>query len=628
MTTQFECFIAASVRQVRLCRRYSIHPIDFFEMQVRDDDHWEFQSQTRDHLGSLVRNACIGPAVADNPKRVKLTGDRRQDFRSDEHQTALTAFDYTCYVDDFLDGYERDIEPLFKEYAENIHATQKGDRNMKFPTGSTDKPAIIFCFDEAHALLEPSKLAFLALRRALRHRSRWEPGSVETSIDERFFCVLLDTCAKFNLFVPPRGLDPSAKLVVDPREQFSPIWKINSFDVLAKGPHTIDKLERVIDPERLFTLGRPNWAAQLNCNGLAYLKRNAFRKMYGGGPRGIFSEMILTSMLSFRLQFYILSHHLAETLVSGYLRMVYSISGDRLVMRTIQPSEPILAWVSSLEMQLWSNCRSQVVENFYKQCTVGSIDTGDIGEMVAALILMFSFDKKQRTDVNGPIPQTLYEFLASLFGDHVVSSAGLGSNETGERMVWLMMNGFVFFNHFVRLEGPVNDTVLRQAWGRGTALFTYPGTAYFDIIIPVAIPDDNEMSYIIIQVKNRQGDQLTKGLENEANFDIFNAAKSNTLPNTKACLGILMALRSGGNQGVKFDAGYSESKKTRSKDEGKPYVIVAVGLDQVIYPGLAMNNDEAKKISQTLQSLLNLKGNIKYSQEDDYQKNFAVGYKR
>jgi hypothetical protein len=223
MTTQFECFIAASVRQVRLCRRYSIHPINFFKMQVRGDDHWEFQTQTRDHLGSLVRNACIGPAIADSHKRVKLTGDRRHDFRSDEHQSSLTVFDYTSYVDDYLGEYEHDIEPLFKQYAGNIHAARKGDGNMKFPTPSKDRPAIIFCFHEAHALLEPSKLAFLALRRALRHRSRWEPGSVETSIDERFFCVLLDTCAKFNIFVPPRGLDPSAKLVVDPREQFSPI---------------------------------------------------------------------------------------------------------------------------------------------------------------------------------------------------------------------------------------------------------------------------------------------------------------------------------------------------------------------------------------------------------------------
>jgi hypothetical protein len=207
-----------------------------------------------------------------------LTGDRRHDFRSDEHQSSLTVFDYTSYVDDYLGEYEHDIEPLFKQYAGNIHATRKGDGNMKFPTPSKDRPAIIFYFDEAHALLEPSKLAFLALRRALRYRSRWEPGNVETSIDERFFCVLLDTCAKFNIFVPPRGLDPSAKLVVDPREQFSPIWKINSFDVLAKGPHTTDKLERYIDPERLFTLGRPNWAAQLNCNRLAYLRRHAFHK--------------------------------------------------------------------------------------------------------------------------------------------------------------------------------------------------------------------------------------------------------------------------------------------------------------------------------------------------------------
>ena len=87
------------------------------------------------------------------------------------------------------------------------------------------------------------------------------------------FC-LTRARSSIGIFVP-RGLDPSAKLVVDPREQFSPIWKINSFDVLAKGPHTTDKLERYIDPERLFTFGRPNWAAQLNCNGLAYLRRHS-----------------------------------------------------------------------------------------------------------------------------------------------------------------------------------------------------------------------------------------------------------------------------------------------------------------------------------------------------------------
>jgi hypothetical protein len=44
---------------------------------------------------------------------------------------------------------------------------------------------------------------------------------VETGINERFFCVLLDMFAKFNIFVPPLGSDP-----VDLREQFSPIGEI------------------------------------------------------------------------------------------------------------------------------------------------------------------------------------------------------------------------------------------------------------------------------------------------------------------------------------------------------------------------------------------------------------------
>jgi hypothetical protein len=49
---------------------------------------------------------------------------------------------------------------------------------------------------------------------------------VETGINERFFCVLLDMFAKFNIFVPPLGSDPNAKLAVDLRGQFSPIGEI------------------------------------------------------------------------------------------------------------------------------------------------------------------------------------------------------------------------------------------------------------------------------------------------------------------------------------------------------------------------------------------------------------------
>lgn len=108
--------------------------------------------------------------------------------------------------------------------------------------------------------IDPSDLAFLCFRRAARHQDIH--GRTRES-EETFFCVLLDTCAKFNVFVPPEGLDPSAKLIRESRDQFTPIWEISSHDVLAKGPHTIKTLSGSIDLERLFTFGRPNWAARL-----------------------------------------------------------------------------------------------------------------------------------------------------------------------------------------------------------------------------------------------------------------------------------------------------------------------------------------------------------------------------
>src|SRR5436190_1238572 len=42
---------------------------------------------------------------------------------------------------------------------------------------------------------------------------------------------------------------------------------------------------------------------------------------------------------------------LPKTLVSGYLRMVYSISDDHRLMCTIHPSEPILASVAAEQMR-------------------------------------------------------------------------------------------------------------------------------------------------------------------------------------------------------------------------------------------------------------------------------------
>lgn len=317
---------------------------------------------------------------------------------------------------------------------------------------SEGRPVILFCFDEARGLLSPSDLAFNSLRRALRHRSRPKEGCLKTDKEESFFAVLLDTYAKFNTFCPPRGLDPNAKFASKYEEQFHPLWKVNSFDVLAKGKHTIEMLTVNIDVEHLFSLGRPNWSARFHLGGIDRLVRDAIEKVYGGGTSKSLNEHVLIALLSYRMQFYVLSHVLAEYLVSGYMRMIYEISDDHRSMRTIQPSEPILAWVAFREIERKPGCKLQVLQNFHEQCARGSIDAGDIGEMVAALILMFSFDGKQYD--NRPSPQGVFTFLESLSGQYIARSDNLQSRMNDDPdMKRLMSKGFVFFNHFARLEG-------------------------------------------------------------------------------------------------------------------------------------------------------------------------------
>jgi hypothetical protein len=87
--------------------------------------------------------------------------------------------------------------------------------------------------------------------------------------------------------------------------------------------------------------------------------------------------------------------------MSGYLRYIVNVTDDRNLLRTIQPSEPILAYVSSVEMKDRIK-RLNVIRALHENIMRGTIHVGDIGEMVAALILLFAFHKLQ-TGGPGPI---------------------------------------------------------------------------------------------------------------------------------------------------------------------------------------------------------------------------------
>lgn len=228
-------------------------------------------------------------------------------------------------------------------------------------------------------------------------------------------------------------------------------------------------------------------------------------------------------MLGYRVQFYVPSNHLAEKLVSGHLRMIYDISSDRMFMRTIQPSEPLLAWLSFTEMTQMK-CKLAMINVFWNYCNLGSIDVGDIGEIVASLVLLFSFDKTQTSQL--PRPQLLTVFFQSLFGRKFYDNGQEQREKYTEELKSLWDQGLVFFNHFTRLEEPLSEIVLRRAWTRGQALFTPAGTAYYDIAIPVALPDDNKLSCILIQIKNRKADRMSSGLKVQARYGMEHAVES------------------------------------------------------------------------------------------------------
>lgn len=106
-------------------------------------------------------------------------------------------------------------------------------------------------------------------------------------------------------------------------------------------------------------------------------------------------------LMSYRIDFYICSSHLADEMVSSCLRNLVYINNERDLMRMIQPSEPILAYTAAtrmfrLEMPL--GIRWKLVLS----CFEGQLrSSGGIGEVVA----LFSYYlPTTKNNLNSPNP--------------------------------------------------------------------------------------------------------------------------------------------------------------------------------------------------------------------------------
>ena len=296
--------------------------------------------------------------------------------------------------------------------------------------------------------------------------------------------------------------------------------------------------------------------------------------------------------------------NLAEELTSGFLRYIVKVSENRSFIRTMQPSEPILAYLSMRMMyQGGGKMRRDLLNALFRTATEGFINIGDIGEVLAVLVLLFSFDKSldisfSRMDHNpsvklGGVPISL--FLSTSLPRTVFSEMeGRVKSKPEMECLW---RGCIFFNHMVRIRRrQLSEKTLRMLFNRGAAIILLVNFTGADILIPVFIPEDDKMSYIIIQVKNRKEDSIT-GDKTKMDAEVGMKQAAIHLPTVKAHLALMMCLRctNGGSQVlypklIERGQGRTASAGYRWNDMNR-IVVLLCGLTLSMYPGLQFKNE-------------------------------------
>ena len=366
---------------------------------------------------------------------------------------------------------------------------------------------------------------FRALRRALRYLS------AGTSEVPRIFAVFIDTTSRITNFQPTSWNDSSLRVQSFPapgRHQFPPIFAFSSVDVYSRilnYPMCISSPEYVAEPERLLKFGRAGWYSM-------YFHGNVFRKANLPQSDPILStatsKLLCTSDLHRSQEFFnarvsltpanlikliaVLAPRLALTigpyaleaseLIASHLAVLTRTDDERRFLRTVYPSEPILAEVSArlTHNYGWANPLYALVH--YVQG--GIVEAGFRGELITKIVCLMPMDKalsqipvpENRWQYSQPIPVSnfLNHLIVPLRG-YSTFSEGLKGVQDRDSILYSTLNidneklqrflhGYVFFNHFVRVDVKLSYSMLVHAWNRGAAIMCMTNTKGIDHVIP------------------------------------------------------------------------------------------------------------------------------------------------
>ena len=561
ITKFWECFITICIKEAESCEAVGISPGAFYHLQVL-----QTYSQYQQQFAAKVRDFF------------KIGADKTKDHRARTQETVK-----------FLTKNDEDSKSTLLAWKDVLVENKDNSPQPIAAYPQRRVPQVIICIDEARELIDNNgSIPFRSFREALRNRFRRTSKkgrftNLSSPLGD-FFAVVLDTTSQVGHFSPAPRHDPSQKRIgsIESYKLFPPILAIDTMDVFAlPGSNAVDQDGSDDAVCQLFRYGRPLWGGRLESGeSLKGIISLADQKTRGHGDRSTLA------LLSYRLNFYVTSGALAEDLVSRWMRYVLYIDQTRELMRTTQPSEPILAYTAAKRM-LNPGLRHRVIKDFARASFEGSVNLGDIGEIVAGLLLLFAYDESHSShEFTLPTPLSLKDFLGSLFCQEALEQINerMGSDP---EMKALWKEGSVFFNHLIKLQDPPSHDTLRLAYNRGAALFLpdrFPGA---DILIPVKM--SAEMTFCAVQIKNRKNDSLTSGLKNNAVSSLESAVEAMGLSGNY--LGIMMCLRSQDTAPTPaFDIPVPERRRrSRSynwSSRPKKLVVVAVGLHEILYPFL------------------------------------------
>jgi hypothetical protein len=377
---------------------------------------------------------------------------------------------------------------------------------------------------------------FRALRRALRYLS------ARTSDVPRIFAVFTDTTSRITNFQPTSWNDPSLRVPSLPgpgEHQFPPIFVFSSVDVYSRvlnDPMCISNPEYVADPNRLLKFGRAGWysayfhgnasrkanlpqsysilstaTSKLLSTSDLHLQQNPFNAHLPLTPANLIKLIaVLAPRLALTIGPYTLE---ASELIASHLAVLTKTDDERHFLRTVYPSEPILAEVSARLTHTygWANPLSALVH--YVQG--GIVEAGFKGELITKIVCLMAMDKalsqipvpENRWQYSRPIPVSdfLNHLIAPLRG-YSTFSEGLkgvqdrdnilrGTLNIDDKKLQRFLRGYVFFNHFIRVDVKLSYAMLVHAWNRGAAIMCMTNTKGIGHVIPVMLDTNGDVIF-------------------------------------------------------------------------------------------------------------------------------------